>query len=97
MTRTELLLKSIMLPGEPVTGFDENYLRLFSERDLDTFKTIVEIKGYTKNDAHIYIDVYNKKLNQQLQHQHQHQQQQLVNKCNNSSNNNIEILLKFDK
>jgi hypothetical protein len=63
MTRAELILKSVMSPGEPVTAFVENYLRLVTDHDVDTFRLVVEMKGYKKNDLNIYIEVFKSKLN----------------------------------
>ncbi len=62
MTRVELILKSIMAPGEPIVAFVENYLRLLPEQDLDTFKMVLEMKGYKKNDMNFYVEVYKSKL-----------------------------------
>ena len=62
MSRTELILKSIMAPGEPVVAFVENYLRLLPDQDLDTFRLVLEMKGYKKNDLNIYVEVYKTKL-----------------------------------
>ena len=63
MTRAELILKSVMSHGEPVTAFVENYLRLITDHDLETFRLVVEMKGYKKNDLNIYIEVFKSKIN----------------------------------
>lgn len=62
MTRAELLLKSVMAPGEPALAFVENYLRLITDHDLDTFKMILEMKGFKKNEFYNYIDIFRSKL-----------------------------------
>jgi hypothetical protein len=62
MTRVELILKSIMAPGEPIVAFVENYLRLLPDQDMDTFKQVLEMKGYKKNDMNFYVEVYKSKL-----------------------------------
>jgi hypothetical protein len=62
MTRVELILKSIMAPGEPIVAFVENYLRLLPEQDLETFRLVLEMKGYKKNDMNFYVEVYKSKL-----------------------------------
>jgi hypothetical protein len=51
-----------MAPGEPIVAFVENYLRLLPEQDLDTFKMVLEMKGYKKNDMNFYVEVYKSKL-----------------------------------
>ena len=62
MTRTELILKSVMAPSEPQQAFVENYLRLNPDRDLDTFRMVVEMKGYKKNELNSFLDIFKSKL-----------------------------------
>lgn len=62
MSRAELILKSLMTPGEPVVAFVENYLRLNPDQDIETFKAVVEMKGYKKNDLNFYMEVYKSKV-----------------------------------
>ncbi len=62
MSKVELILKSVMAPGEPITTFVDNYLRLLPEQDIDTFRLVVEMKGYKKNDVNLYVEVYKSKL-----------------------------------
>jgi hypothetical protein len=63
MTRAELILKSVMSPGEPITAFVENYLRLITDHDMETFRMVVEMKGYKKNDINHYLEVFKNKIN----------------------------------
>lgn len=63
MGRAELILKSLMTPGEPAVAFVENYLRLLPDQDLETFKAVVEIKGYKKSDLAFYMELYKSKSN----------------------------------
>ena len=62
MTKPELILKAIMAPGEPVVAFVENYIRLVPDHEIDTFRAVVEMKGYKKNDIHLYVEVFKSKL-----------------------------------
>ena len=62
MTRAELILKSVMSPGDSATAFVENYLRVMTDHDLDTFRQVVEMKGYKKNDLNFYIEIFKSKL-----------------------------------
>lgn len=62
MTKAELILKSIMAPGEPTVAFVENYIRLLPDPDLDTFRMVLEMKGFKKNDLYLYVEVYKSKL-----------------------------------
>lgn len=63
MSRAEMILKSLMTPGEPIVAFVENYLRLVGDTDQEAFKSIVEMKGYKKNDLVIYMDIFKSKVN----------------------------------
>lgn len=62
MTRAELILKSVMAPSEPQQAFVENYLRLNPERDLETFRMVVEMKGYKKNEINNFLEIFKSKL-----------------------------------
>lgn len=62
MTKPELILKAIMAPGEPVVAFVENYIRLVPDHEIDTFRAVVEMKGYKKNDINLYVEVFKSKL-----------------------------------
>mgnify|MGYP001810872134 CR=1 FL=1 len=62
MARAELLLKSVMAPGEPAQAFVENYLRLIVDHDLEQFKMILEMKGFKKNEFNNYIEIFKSKL-----------------------------------
>ena len=65
MTKAELILKAIMTPGEPVVAFVENYIRLVPDHDLDTFRMVIEMKGFKKSDINLYVEVFKSKLSQQ--------------------------------
>ncbi len=62
MTRTELILKSVMAPGEPQQAFIENYLRLNPDRDIETFRMVLEMKGYKKNELNSFLELFKSKL-----------------------------------
>lgn len=62
MTRTELVLKSVMAPSEPQQAFVENYMRLNPDRDLETFRMVVEMKGYKKNELNSFLEIFKNKL-----------------------------------
>lgn len=62
MTRAELILKSVMAPSEPQAAFVENYLRLNPDRDMETFRMVVEMKGYKKNELNIFMEIFRNKL-----------------------------------
>ncbi len=62
MTRAELILKSVMAPGEPQSAFVENFIRLNPDRDLETFRMVVEMKGYKKNDLNNFVEIYKSKI-----------------------------------
>jgi hypothetical protein len=63
MTKAELILKSTMSPGEPATAFVENYIRLLPEQDIEMFKSVLEMKGFKKNELIFYVEIYKTKLN----------------------------------
>ena len=58
MTRAELILKSIMAPTEPQQGFVENYLRLNPDHDIETFRMVIEMKGYKKQELNSFLDMF---------------------------------------
>ena len=62
MTRAELILKSVMPPGEPAQTFVENYLRLITDHDLETFRMVLEMKGFKKNELNNFIEIFRAKL-----------------------------------
>lgn len=62
MTRAELILKSIMAPTEPQQGFVENYLRLNPDHDIETFRMVIEMKGYKKQELNSFLDMFKSKL-----------------------------------
>ena len=62
MTRAELILKSVMAPSEPAQAFVENYLRLITDHDIDTFRLVVEMKGYKKNELNSFVELFKNKL-----------------------------------
>ena len=64
MTRAELILKCVMAPGEPANAFVENYLRLISDHDVETFRQVVEMKGYKKSDTQYYIEIFRRKISE---------------------------------
>ena len=64
MTRAELILKCVMAPGEPANAFIENYLRLINDHDLETFRNVVEMKGYKKSDTQYYIEIFRRKISE---------------------------------
>ncbi|CAF0997701.1 unnamed protein product [Brachionus calyciflorus] len=63
MGRAEMILKSLMTPGEPAVAFVDNYLRLITDHDLETFRAVVEMKGYKKNDLNFYLEIFKSKIN----------------------------------
>jgi hypothetical protein len=64
MTRAELILKCVMAPGEPANAFVENYLRLINDHDVETFRQVVEMKGYKKSDTQYYIEIFRRKISE---------------------------------
>lgn len=83
MTKAELILKAVMSPGEPMIPFVENYIRLVPDHDLDTFRMVIEMKGYKKNDINLYVDIFKNKLNA---HNAAAAAAAIANTSNNSSN-----------
>ncbi|RNA01236.1 vacuolar sorting-associated 53 -like protein, partial [Brachionus plicatilis] len=63
MGRGEMILKSVMTPGEPIVAFVENYLRLVGDNDPETFRSVVEMKGYKKSDLALYLEIFRSKVN----------------------------------
>lgn len=63
MTRTELILKSVMAPAEPQSAFVENYIRLNPDRDIETFRMVVEMKGFKKQELNSFLEVFRNKSN----------------------------------
>lgn len=62
MGRAEMILKSVMTPGEPIVAFVENYLRLVGDTDPEAFRSVVEMKGYKKNDLAFYMEIFKSKV-----------------------------------
>lgn len=63
MTRAELILKSIMASTESPQAFVENYLRLVTDHELDTFRAVIELKGLKKNEINIFLEIFKNKIN----------------------------------
>jgi len=51
-----------MAPGEPQQAFIENFLRLNPDRDLETFRMVLEMKGYKKNELNSFLELFKSKL-----------------------------------
>lgn len=62
MTRAELILKSIMASTESPQAFIDNYLRLVTDHEVDTFRAVVEMKGLKKNEVNIFVDIFKKQI-----------------------------------
>jgi len=53
-----------MAPGEPANAFVENYLRLINDHDVETFRQVVEMKGFKKSDTQYYIEIFRRKISE---------------------------------
>ncbi len=63
MSRAELILKCVMTPCEPIQGFVDNYIKLLADNDINTFRMMIEMKGYTKRaDLNNFLDVFKLKV-----------------------------------
>lgn len=62
MTKAELILKSIMAATESPQAFVENYLRLITDHEVDTFKSVLEMKGMKKNEISLFVDIFKSKI-----------------------------------
>jgi hypothetical protein len=62
MTKAELILKTVMYQSDSPHGFIDNYLRLWPVGDIDTFRSIIEMKGYKRSDVSTYVDLLRMKI-----------------------------------
>ena len=62
MTKAELILKSIMAATDSPQAFVENYLRLITDHEVDTFKSVLEMKGLKKNEISLFVDIFKSKI-----------------------------------
>ena len=57
-----MILKSIMASTESPIAFVDNYLRLVTDHEIDTFKSVIEMKGLKKNEIILFVDIFKQKL-----------------------------------
>lgn len=62
MTKAEMILKSIMAAADSPQAFVDNYLRLVTDHEVETFRSVVEMKGLKKNEVNLFLDIFKQKL-----------------------------------
>ncbi|KAI8343885.1 vacuolar protein sorting-associated protein 53 [Chlamydoabsidia padenii] len=67
ITKSEMILKTVMAPAEPMAGYVENYLFLVADRNLINFTKLLDLKGLKKPDQAQLIELFQRKAANQTQ------------------------------
>ncbi|XP_054429259.1 vacuolar protein sorting-associated protein 53 homolog isoform X1 [Pteronotus mesoamericanus] len=62
MTRAEMILKVVMAPHEPSVVFVDNYIKLLSDCNTDTFQKILDMKGLKRSEQSSMLELFRQRL-----------------------------------
>ncbi|XP_036762127.1 vacuolar protein sorting-associated protein 53 homolog isoform X2 [Manis pentadactyla] len=62
MTRAEMILKVVMAPHEPLVVFVDNYIKLLSDCNTETFQKILDMKGLKRSEQSSMLDLFRQRL-----------------------------------
>lgn len=62
MTRAEMILKVVMAPHESSVVFVDNYIKLLSDCNTETFQKILDMKGLKRSEQSSMLDLFRQRL-----------------------------------
>ncbi|XP_007454296.1 PREDICTED: vacuolar protein sorting-associated protein 53 homolog isoform X1 [Lipotes vexillifer] len=62
MTRAEMILKVVMAPHEPLVVFVDNYIKLLTDCNTETFQKILDMKGLKRSEQSSMLDLFRQRL-----------------------------------
>ncbi|XP_038614970.1 vacuolar protein sorting-associated protein 53 homolog [Tachyglossus aculeatus] len=62
MTRAEMILKVVMAPHEPAVVFVDNYIKLLSDYNTETFQKILDMKGLKRSEHSSMLELFRQRL-----------------------------------
>ncbi|XP_007935623.1 vacuolar protein sorting-associated protein 53 homolog [Orycteropus afer afer] len=62
MTRAEMILKVVMAPHEPPVVFVDNYIKLLTDCNTETFQKILDMKGLKRSEQSSMLELFRQRL-----------------------------------
>ncbi|CAH6785897.1 Vps53 [Phodopus roborovskii] len=62
MTRAEMILKVVMAPHEPLVVFVDNYIKLLTDCNTETFQKILDMKGLKRSEQSSMLELFRQRL-----------------------------------
>nr|XP_054525925.1 vacuolar protein sorting-associated protein 53 homolog isoform X3 [Pan troglodytes] len=62
MTRAEMILKVVMAPHEPLVVFVDNYIKLLTDCNAETFQKILDMKGLKRSEQSSMLELLRQRL-----------------------------------
>ncbi|XP_019506003.1 PREDICTED: vacuolar protein sorting-associated protein 53 homolog isoform X1 [Hipposideros armiger] len=62
MTRAEMILKVVMAPHEPSVVFVDNYIKLLTDCNTETFQKILDMKGLKRSEQSSMLELFRQRL-----------------------------------
>lgn len=62
MTRAEMILKVVMAPHEPLVVFVDNYIKLLTDCNTETFQKILDMKGLKRSEQSGMLELFRQRL-----------------------------------
>ncbi|XP_024897553.1 vacuolar protein sorting-associated protein 53 homolog isoform X2 [Pteropus alecto] len=62
MTRAEMILKVVMAPHEPSVVFVDNYIKLLTDCNTETFQKILDMKGLKRSEQSCMLELFRQRL-----------------------------------
>lgn len=62
MTRAEMILKVVMAPHEPSVVFVDNYIKLLTDCNTETFQKILDMKGLKRSEQSGMLELFRQRL-----------------------------------
>lgn len=62
MTRAEMILKVVMAPHEPLVVFVDNYIKLLTDCNTETFQKILDMKGLKRSEQSSMLELLRQRL-----------------------------------
>uniref|UniRef100_A0A8D0PKB0 Vacuolar protein sorting-associated protein 53 homolog n=1 Tax=Sus scrofa TaxID=9823 RepID=A0A8D0PKB0_PIG len=62
MTRAEMILKVVMAPHEPLVVFVDNYIKLLTDCNTETFQKILDMKGLKRSEQSSTLELFRQRL-----------------------------------
>ncbi|XP_006863281.1 PREDICTED: vacuolar protein sorting-associated protein 53 homolog isoform X2 [Chrysochloris asiatica] len=62
MSRAEMILKVVMAPHEPAVVFVDNYIKLLTDCNTETFQKILDMKGLKRSEQSGMLELFRQRL-----------------------------------